>query len=166
MLAAPIAPFITDRIFCDLNAASGRHAESSVHLAEYPKFNEELINPELEAMMSLAQRATSMVLALRRKVNINVRKPLQKIIIPVLDKEMASRIEAVRLLIMNEVNVKDIELITDTTGVITKRIKPNFKTLGSKCGKYMKQVAALVASFTQEQIQAVEKPWATRQAHR
>ena len=156
MLAAPIAPFITDRIFCDLNAASGRHAESSVHLAEYPKFNEELINPELEAMMSLAQRATSMVLALRRKVNINVRKPLQKIIIPVLDKEMASHIEAVRLLIMNEVNVKDIELITDTTGVITKRIKPNFKTLGSKCGKYMKQVAALVASFTQEQIQAVE----------
>jgi isoleucyl-tRNA synthetase len=89
-------------------------------------------------------------------VNINVRKPLSKIIIPVLDKEMASRIEAVRALIMNEVNIKDIELITDTTGIITKRIKPNFKTLGAKCGKYMKQVAALVASFSQEQIAAVE----------
>ena len=156
MLAAPIAPFISDRIFCDLNAVSGRHTESSVHLAEYPKCNEALINAELEDMMSLAQRASSMVLALRRKVNIKVRQPLQKIIIPVLDKEMAKHIEAVRALIMGEVNVKDIELITDTTGIITKRIKPNFKTLGAKCGKYMKQVAALVASFTQEQIAAVE----------
>jgi isoleucyl-tRNA synthetase len=89
-------------------------------------------------------------------VNIKVRQQLQKIIIPVLDKEMAKHIEAVRALIMGEVNVKDIELITDTTGIITKRIKPNFKTLGAKCGKYMKQVAALVASFTQEQIAAVE----------
>ena len=156
MLAAPIAPFITDRIFCDLNAVSGRHSEESVHLAEYPKCNEALINSELEEMMSLAQRTSSMVLALRRKVNIKVRQPLQKIIIPVLDKDMAKHIEAVRQLIMNEVNVKDIELITDTTGIITKRIKPNFKTLGAKCGKYMKQVAALVASFTQEQIAAVE----------
>ena len=156
MLAAPIAPFITDRIFCDLNAVSCRHSEESVHLAEYPKCNEALINSELEEMMSLAQRASSMVLALRRKVNIKVRQPLQKIIIPVLDKDMAKHIEAVRQLIMNEVNVKDIELITDTTGIITKRIKPNFKTLGAKCGKYMKQVAALVASFTQEQIAAVE----------
>ena len=156
MLAAPIAPFITDRIFCDLNAVSGRHTAESVHLAEYPKCNEALINSELEEMMSLAQRASSMVLALRRKVNIKVRQPLQKIIIPVLDKDMAKHIEAVRQLIMNEVNVKDIELITDTTGIITKRIKPNFKTLGAKCGKYMKQVAALVASFTQEQIAAVE----------
>ena len=156
MLAAPIAPFISDRIFCDLNAISGRHTESSVHLSEYPKCNEALINAELEDMMSLAQRASSMVLALRRKVNIKVRQPLQKIIIPVLDKGMAEHIDAVRALIMNEVNVKDIELITDTTGIITKRIKPNFKTLGAKCGKYMKQVAALVASFTQEQIAAVE----------
>ena len=156
MLAAPIAPFITDRIFCDLNAVSGRHTAESVHLAEYPKCNEALINSELEEMMSLAQRASSMVLALRRKVNIKVRQPLQKIIIPVLDKDMAKHIEAVRQLIMNEVNVKDIELITDTTGIITKRIKPNFKTLGAKCGKYMKQIAALVASFTQEQIAAVE----------
>ena len=156
MLAAPIAPFITDRIFCDLNALSGRHSESSVHLAEYPKCNEALIDRELEDMMSLAQRTSSMVLALRRKVNIKVRQPLQKIIIPVLDKNMAKHIEAVRQLIMGEVNVKDIELISDTTGIITKRIKPNFKTLGPKYGKYMKQIAALVATFTQEQIAAVE----------
>ena len=156
MLAAPIAPFITDRIFCDLNAVSGRHAEESVHLAEYPKCSEELICKELEDMMSIAQRASSMVLALRRKVNIKVRQPLQKIIIPVLDREMASHIEDVRQLIMNEVNVKDIELISDTTGIITKRIKPNFKTLGPKYGKYMKQIAALVATFTQEQIASVE----------
>ena len=156
MLAAPIAPFISDRIFCDLNAVSGRHTESSVHLAEYPKCNESLIVKELEDMMSLAQRTSSMVLALRRKVNIKVRQPLAKIIIPVLDKQMAKHIEAVRTLIMNEVNVKDIELIADTTGIITKRIKPNFKTLGPKYGKYMKQIAALVATFTQEQIAAVE----------
>ena len=156
MLAAPIAPFITDRIFCDLNAVSGRHSDSSVHLATYPKADESLIDGDLERMMSLAQRTSSMVLALRRKVNIKVRQPLHKIIIPVLDKDMAKHIEAVRQLIMNEVNVKDIELISDTTGIITKRIKPNFKTLGPKYGKYMKQIAALVATFTQEQIAAVE----------
>ena len=156
MLAAPIAPFISDRIFRDLNAVSGRHSEESVHLSTFPKCDERLIDAELEDMMQLAQRTSSMVLALRRKVNIKVRQPLQKIIIPVLDKTMAEHIEAVKQLIMGEVNVKDIELITDTTGIITKRIKPNFKTLGAKCGKYMKQVAALVASFTQEQIAAVE----------
>ncbi len=156
MLAAPIAPFITDRIFCDLNAVSGRHSDSSVHLATYPKADESLIDGDLERMMSLAQRTSSMVLALRRKVNIKVRQPLHKIIIPVLDKDMAKHIEAVRQLIMNEVNVKDIELISDTTGIITKRIKPNFKTLGPKYGKYMKQIAALVATFTQEQIAVVE----------
>ena len=156
MLAAPIAPFISDRIFRDLNAVSGRHTEESVHLSTFPKCDETLIDTELEDMMQLAQRTSSMVLALRRKVNIKVRQPLQKIIIPVLDKAMAEHIEAVKQLIMGEVNVKDIELITDTTGIITKRIKPNFKTLGAKCGKYMKQVAQLVASFTQEQIAAVE----------
>ena len=156
MLAAPIAPFITDRIFCDLNAASGRHTESSVHLAEYPKCNEALINRELEARTELSQQVSSMVLALRRKVNINVRKPLSKIIIPVLDKEMAARIEAVRALIMNEVNIKDIELITDTTGIITKRIKLNFKHFCQRYAPHAKAMSALIASFTQEQIAAIE----------
>ena len=156
MLAAPIAPFITDRIFCDLNAASGRHTESSVHLAEYPKCNEALINRELEARTELSQRVSSMVLALRRKVNINVRKPLSKIIIPVLDKEMAARIEAVRSLIMNEVNIKDVELITDTTGIITKRIKLNFKHFCQRYAPHAKAMSALIAQFTQEQIAAIE----------
>ncbi len=157
MLAAPIAPFISDRIFTDLNAVSGRHTDESVHLASFPEADKALIDAELEEMMSLAQRVSSMVLALRRKVNIKVRQPLTKILIPVLDHTTAERIEAVKTLVMNEVNVKQIELISDTTGVITKRIKPNFKTLGPKYGKYMKQIAALVAGFTQEQIAAVER---------
>ena len=156
MLAAPIAPFITDRIFSDLNAASGRHTESSVHLAEYPKCNEALINRELEARTELSQQVSSMVLALRRKVNINVRKPLSKIIIPVLDKEMAARIEAVRTLIMNEVNIKDVELITDTTGIITKRIKLNFKHFCQRYAPHAKAMSALIATFTQEQIAEIE----------
>ena len=157
MLAAPIAPFISDRIFTDLNAVSGRHTDESVHLASFPEADKALIDAELEEMMSLAQRVSSMVLALRRKVNIKVRQPLTKILIPVLDHATAERIEAVKTLVMNEVNVKQIELISDTTGVITKRIKPNFKALGPKYGKYMKQIAALVAGFTQEQIAAVER---------
>ena len=156
MLAAPIAPFITDRIFRDLNAVSGRHSESSVHLAEYPKCNEALINAELEERTALSQQVSSMVLALRRKVNINVRKPLSKIIVPVLDKAMAKHIEAVSALIMNEVNVKDIELITDTTGIITKRIKLNFKHFCQRYAQLAKAMSALIATFTQEQIAAIE----------
>ena len=156
MLAAPIAPFITDRIFTDLNAVSGRHTESSVHLAEYPKCNEELISEELEARTALSQQMTSMVLALRRKVNIKVRQPLTKIIIPVLDKTMAAHIEKVRTLVMNEVNVKDIELITDTTGIITKRIKLNFKAFCQRYAQLAKPMSALIATFTQEQIAAIE----------
>ena len=156
MLAAPIAPFITDRIFSDLNAASGRHTESSVHLSEFPKCDESLINRELEARTALSQQVSSMVLALRRKVNINVRKPLSKIIIPVLDKEMAARIEAVRTLIMNEVNIKDIELISDTTGIITKRIKLNFKHFCQRYAPHAKAMSALIAQFTQEQIAEIE----------
>ncbi len=155
-LAAPFAPFISDRIFCDLNAVSGRHTDESVHLSNFPKADESLIDAKLEEMMSLAQRISSMVLALRRKVNIKVRQPLTKILVPVLDKATAKHIEAVKNLIMGEVNVKDIELIEKTTGLITKRIKPNFKTLGPKYGKYMKQIAALVATFSQEQIAEVE----------
>ncbi len=155
-LAAPFAPFFSDRLFRDLNLASGRHSGESVHLSRFPKADEQLIDRELEQRMGIAQQATSMVLALRRKVNIKVRQPLQKILIPVLDASMAAHIEAVKELIMGEVNVKEIELIEKTTGIITKRIKPNFKTLGPKYGKQMKQIAALVAGFTQEQISDVE----------
>ena len=157
MLSAPFAPFISDRIFRDLNAVSGRHGEESVHLATFPTCDDSLTDAELEEMMSLAQRVSSMVLALRRKVNIKVRQPLTKIVIPVLDNDTEHRIEAVKNLILNEVNVKELELIHDTTGVITKRIKPNFKTLGPRYGKYMKQIAALTATFTQERIAEIEQ---------
>jgi len=156
MLAAPFAPFFSDRIFGDLNAVSGRHTDESVHLSIFPAADESLIDPRLEEMMSLAQRVSSMVLALRRKVSIKVRQPLTKILIPVLDPETAERIAAVKGLIMNEVNVKEIELIEKTTGIITKRIKPNFKTLGPRYGKQMKQIAALTATFSQERIAAIE----------
>ena len=157
MLSAPFAPFISDRIFRDLNAVSGRHGEESVHLATFPTCDDSLTDAELEEMMSLAQRVSSMVLALRRKVNIKVRQPLTKIVIPVLDNDTEHRIAAVKNLILNEVNVKELELIHDTTGVITKRIKPNFKTLGPRYGKYMKQIAALTATFTQERIAEIEQ---------
>ena len=156
MLAAPFAPFISDRIFRDLNAMSARHTEQSVHLAAFPKSDAALKDAKLEEMMSLAQRVSSMVLALRRKVNIKVRQPLTKILIPVLDPQTEHLIEKVEGLIRNEVNVKEIELIHDTTGVITKRIKPNFKTLGPRYGKYMKQIAALTATFSQERIAEIE----------
>ena len=156
MLAAPFAPFICDRIFCDLNAVSGRRSDESVHLSTFPEADASLIDKELEEMMSLAQRISSMVLALRRKVNIKVRQPLTKILVPVLDTRTRARIEAASVLIMNEVNVKQVELIDETAGIITKRIKPNFKTLGPKYGKQMKQIAALTATFTQEQIAAIE----------
>ena len=155
-LAAPFAPFISDRIFTDLNAVSGRHKEQSVHLAQFPVVDETLVNSELEQMMDIAQRVSSMVLALRRKVNIKVRQPLTKILIPVLDQDMARRIEAVKSLIMGEVNIKDIELLSDTTGIITKRIKLNFKNFCQRYPKLAKQMSAMVASFTQEQIAQVE----------
>ncbi len=156
MLSAPFAPFISDRIFSDLNAMSGRHTESSVHLSDFPKADEKYIEPSLEERMQLAQDLSSMVLALRRKVSIKVRQPLTKIMIPVLDPDMEHQIAAIKDLVMNEVNVKEIELIRETTGVITKRIKPNFKTLGPRYGKYMKKIAALTAQFTQEQIAQIE----------
>ncbi|WP_297410475.1 isoleucine--tRNA ligase [uncultured Alistipes sp.] len=156
MLAAPFAPFFADRLFRDLNAVSGRHTDESVHLSTFPAADESLVDPELEETMDLAQRLSSMVLALRRKVNIKVRQPLQKILIPVLDPATARRIRAVKELVMGEVNVKEIELIEKTAGLITKRIKPNFKTLGPKYGKWMKQISALTAAFTQEQIAEIE----------
>ena len=155
-LAAPFAPFITDQIFCDLNTMSRRHTESSVHLAQFPVVDMTLVNSDLEQTMDIAQRVSSMVLALRRKVNIKVRQPLTKILIPVLDQDMARHIEAVKALIMGEVNIKDIELLSDTTGIITKRIKLNFKNFCQRYAKLAKQMAALAATFTQEQIAEIE----------
>ena len=125
-------------------------------MAEFPVYDAALVDEELERRMELAQRASSMVLALRRKVNIKVRQPLQKMMIPVLDAAVQRRLEAVEALILGEVNVKEVEYLHDTTGIITKRIKPNFKTLGPKYGKQMKAIAAAVAAFSQEDIAAVE----------
>lgn len=152
LLAAPFAPFISDRIYRDLT----HNEEGSVHLAEFPVYDAALVDEELERRMELAQRASSMVLALRRKVNIKVRQPLQKMMIPVLDAAVQRRLEAVESLILNEVNVKEVEYLHETTGIITKRIKPNFKTLGPKYGKQMKAIAAAVAEFSQEDIAAIE----------
>ncbi len=154
-LSAPFAPFFSDRLFTDLNEMSGRH-EGSVHLNLFPTCNEALIDSDLEEMMALAQKSTSMVLALRRKVGIKVRQPLTKVIIPILDSDMGRRLEAVKALVMGEVNVKEVELITDTTGLITKRIKLNFKNFCSRYAKLAKPMAALVATFSQEQIAAIE----------
>ena len=154
-LSAPFAPFYSERLFADLNEVSGRH-EGSVHINLFPECNEALIDKDLQEMMSLAQKSSSMVLALRRKVGIKVRQPLTKVIIPVLDADMGRRLEAVKALVMGEVNVKEVELITDTTGLITKRIKLNFKNFCARYAKLAKPMAALVATFSQEQIAAIE----------
>ena len=156
ILAAPIAPFFMERLFGDLNGVTGRHAAKSVHLALFPACNEKLIDKPLEEQMDLAQRTSSMVLALRRKVNIKVRQPLQKIMIPVLDKAMQDKLEAVKQLVLTEVNVKEIEFLHDTTGVIVKKIKPNFKTLGKQYGKQMKEIADAMGKLTQAQISEIE----------
>ena len=156
VLAAPIAPFFMERLFLDLNEVSGMHAENSVHLVLMPEVEEKYIDKDLEERMALAQLSTSMVLALRKKVNIKVRQPLAKIIIPVLDSKIQEQLEKVKNLVLSEINVKEVEFITNTEGLITKKIKPNFKTLGKKYGKMMKDIAAAFAQFTQSDISAIE----------
>lgn len=156
-LASPISPFFTDRLFMDLNGVTGVEKDESVHLSEFPKADKTLIDKDLEEKMDLAQKISSMVLALRRKVNIKVRQPLQKIIVPILDNSMAAKIDAVKKLILTEVNVKELEYITDTTGILVKKIKPNFKTLGPKYGKYMKGISQAVGTFTQQDIINMER---------
>lgn len=155
-LMAPIAPFFADKLYMDLIAVTGRDAVSSVHLAQFPVANDALINTELEARMHMAQDVTSMVLALRRKVNIKVRQPLQSIMIPVIDEQQASRLKAVEDLIMSEVNVKAINYVDDGAGVLVKKVKCDFKKLGPKFGKQMKAVAAAVADLSQEAIIELE----------
>ena len=156
-LMAPISPFYADRLYTDLITATGRDNVVSVHLAEFPKYQEEMINKELETRMQMAQDVTSMVLALRRKVNIKVRQPLQCIMVPVLDEEQKAHIEAVKSLIMNEVNVKEIKFVDGAAGVLVKKVKCDFKKLGPKFGKQMKAVAAAVAEMSQEAISELEK---------
>ena len=156
-LMAPIAPFYADRLYMDLISVTGRDNVVSVHLANFPVADESLINTELEARMQMAQDVTSMVLALRRKVNIKVRQPLQCIMIPVVDEDQKRHIEAVKDLIMSEVNVKEIRFVEGASGVLVKKVKCDFKKLGPKFGKQMKAVAAAVSEMSQEAIAELEK---------
>ncbi len=152
ILSAPIAPFYMDQLYLDLV----KDGEESVHYVLMPDCNESVIDKDLEERMELAQRASSMVLALRRKVNIKVRQPLSKLVIPVISDKVREQLEKVKALILGEVNVKEAEFISDTAGIITKKIKPNFKTLGKTYGKRMKEIAAAFGEISQQKISAIQ----------
>jgi isoleucyl-tRNA synthetase len=157
MLAAPVAPFYMDKLFNDLNSVTKRSSEESVHLTRFPDFDEALIDTALEARMDVAQKLSSMILGLRRKVNIKVRQPLNRMMIPVSNQEFQKQVEGVKSLVLNEVNVKGIEYITDTAGILVKRIKANFKVLGPRYGKLMKEVSSAINGMDQEEIAKFEK---------
>ena len=156
-LMAPIAPFYADQLFCDLISVTGREQVYSVHLSDFPVCQEALIDKNLEERMQMAQTISSMVLALRRKVNIKVRQPLHVLMVPVLDEHQKESIEAVKQLILNEVNVKDMKFVDNTAGILVKRIKPDFKKLGPRYGKIMKALAAAIQQMSQDDINAFEK---------
>ena len=156
-LMAPIAPFYADLLYSDLNKVTGKDTDQSVHLINFPEFNRKLIDNALEEKMAIAQKASSMVLALRRKEKLKVRQPLAKIIVPVLNPHFQEQFEAVKNIILAEVNVKEVEFLTDTSGIISKKIKPNFKTLGPKFGKLMKQIAGAINQMQQPDIAELEK---------
>jgi len=155
-LIAPISPFFADAVFQNLNAVTNRFNATSIHHIEYPKTNETVVDTALEERMQLAQDTCSLVLSLRKKVNIKVRQPLQKVMVPVLNMEMKHQLEKVEDLIKSEVNVKEFVYITETEGIIKKKVKANFKTLGAKLGANMKEAAAQIANFNQHQISEIE----------
>lgn len=157
MLVCPVSPFFADRIFTDLNSVTSRIKRESVHLSDFPVYAPELIDPKLEERMKLAQNLSSMVLALRKKENIRVRQPLSRILIPVLDNHFVSQVEGIKDLLLSEVNVKKLEFLKDSAGVIIKKIKPDFKALGPKFGKLMKAVASSINSMGQSEITELEK---------
>ena len=157
LLSAPIAPFFMDRLFQDLNTISKKHSVKSIHLADFPKYDNSMIDNDLERKMQLAQNITSLALSLRKKEMIRVRQPLQKIMIPVLNQTMQQDIEAISSIILSEINVKEIAYLTGKSDVLTKQIKPNFKTLGPKFGKYMKLISASIKQFTQDDIKQMER---------
>ncbi|HEY1113000.1 MAG TPA: DUF5915 domain-containing protein, partial [Chitinophagaceae bacterium] len=156
-LMAPISPFFSDELFINLNTVTGRHSSASVHHLLFPQANDEYIDTLLEERMQLAQDASSLVLSLRKKANIKVRQPLQKVLIPVLNPSMEQQLQRVEDLIKAEVNVKEIEYLTDTEGFIKKKIKPNFQALGKKLGARMKAVTGALNNFTQHEISLFEK---------
>jgi len=145
-----------DQLYRDLNGVTGRNEEDSVHLTIFPGYDSKLIDRDLEERMDIAQKISSMILGLRRKVNIKVRQPLAKIMVPVTDDAFKAKFEAVKSLILAEVNVKDVEYIHDTDGILVKRIKPNFKALGPKYGKLMKEISTAVTAMAQHDIAALE----------
>ena len=155
-LMSPIAPFFSDNLYNDLNKVTQKENYESVHLADFPVYDTTLVNKALEQRMQMAQDISSLVLSLRKKVGINVRQPLSKILLPILDKHFKHQVEQVKELILSETNIKDIEYITDASGFIKKKVKPNFKALGTKVGKDMKLVAEAITNFGQEEITKLE----------
>jgi isoleucyl-tRNA synthetase len=155
LLISPIAPFFAEKLFVDLNSITGRIMQDSVHLADFPVANETYIDKNLEERMELAQKISSMVLSLRKKSNLRVRQPLNKIMIPVLNNHFTESIEGVKSLILSEVNVKDLEYMTDDS-ILVKKVKPNFKALGPRYGKLMKQIAGVLSSFDNDKINQLE----------
>ena len=156
-LMSPIAPFFAERLYNDLNSATGKEAFESVHLADFPAYHADLVNKDLEERMHLAQDISSLVLSLRKKVGINVRQPLSKILLPILDKNFEHQIDQAKELILSETNIKNIEYISDTAGFIKKKVKPNFKALGPKVGKSMKAVAEYLTNLDQEDLSRLEQ---------
>ncbi|KAF0238115.1 MAG: isoleucyl-tRNA [Prolixibacteraceae bacterium] len=155
-LMAPIAPFYADLLYTDLNKVSQKEVVQSVHLAGFPLYNENLVDKDLEEKMNIAQKASSMILALRRKEKLKVRQPLAKIIVPVLNQRFREQFEAIKNIVLTEVNVKEVEFLTDTTDIIKKKIKPDFKVLGPKYGKLMKEIAGAIGKFGQKEIAELE----------
>ena len=156
LLASPIAPFFMDRLFQDLNTVSGKHSASSIHLSDFPKSDASVIDKDLERKMQMAQNVTSLALSLRKKERLRVRQPLQKIMIPILNAKMQEDIDGVSTIILSEINVKEIEFLGKDSDVLTKQIKPNFKTLGPKFGKDMKLISRAVNQFSADDIKKIE----------
>ena len=157
LLSAPIAPFFMDKLFKDLDEVSGRQGLASVHLSEFPIVNETEIDIDLEERMDIAQKHSSLILGLRKKNKLKVRQPLQKILVPILDDKFERQLEAIKDLILSEVNVKELEYLKEDSGVLVKKVKANFKLLGRKYGKQMKEVAAAISRFEQADIATIER---------
>ncbi len=156
-LMAPVSPFFSDWLYRNLNDATKKEDHISVHLADFPVAEKTLIDKALEQRMDYAQRISSLVLSLRKKEKMRVRQPLQKILLPVLDESFKEQVEGVKDLVLSEVNIKEIEYLTDTTGILKKKIKPNFKTLGRRLGKNMKAAAQIIGRMNQQDIAQIEK---------
>jgi isoleucyl-tRNA synthetase len=156
IIGSPIAPFFMDQLFNDLNSVCNKYAVESVHLCDFPDVNKEMINKKLEERMSLAQDLTSMVFSLRKKENLRVRQPLQKMMVPVLNPEFRANVDAISALVLAEVNVKELDFMDADSGVLVKKIKPNFKTLGPKYGKDMKSISGAILQFQSSDIQKIE----------